>query len=115
MNKNDEENRNRKEIAQAAFDAWLRKKAKESKQQITAKNVVQKIKCDDDEKNFKAWISLKKDKVNAKRQADAQYAKIQTEKLENRKIIANQEYSKWLSSSNSKPKYVPLNQGLLSK
>lgn len=107
---------NRAYRAQEAFKKWKAAKDEISRNARDAKGL-DKSKNDplEKEKNFQAWIQRKNAEQKARREAtrNAEIKRIHEE--HDKKLKAEYEYDKWLRSAKTKPKSVPMGQGLLSK
>lgn len=106
----------RKELAQKAFGSW--KASKDEARRKTRNQEKPSFKtdlaADEKEKNFRAWVQRKNEQAKQQRnnvrnfELQHQYAK------ERRQMQANAEYDKWLDVAKTKPRFVPMGQGLLS-
>lgn len=101
--------------AEEAFKKWRREKY-EITQQLSYERKSDKKDADpmENEKNFQAWVLRKNTEEKTRRDSmkNAEMKRLQEERQ--RELTAKQEYEKWLQSSKTKPKFVPMGQGLLS-
>lgn len=110
-------NMNRQIRAQDAFNKWKMAKDKIVRDSKNCADYVDKIASDpiEREKNFRAWESRKNEEERARKEM-VKSAEIKRQcEAQRRTALAKQEYEKWLRTAKTRPKAVPMGQGLLSK
>lgn len=110
----------RKHGANQAFADWkmtkdkARRKTEQKKMSEKPHNETNILSVEDKDKNYHAWIQKKNAEIKRKKN-NIKNIEIQDQhKKEMRQQKANAEYEKWLATAKTKPKFVPMGQGLLS-